>query len=84
MVQCAALKIHRSLIIEPPQRSDEYSSKAICHGLSSTLVSKPPTINGDGSSTLGGIAEPMHGSTQILILIPTTIRNETMDIFTCT
>lgn len=43
--QCAALKIHFSLIKEPPQTWEPNpSSSAICHGFCSIVVTNPPTI----------------------------------------
>lgn len=66
MVQCAALKIHRSLMISPPQRSDEYNNKTACHGFSSIVVSKPPTIIFDDESVAGvGIVDPAHEAIRI-------------------
>lgn len=88
IVQCAALKIHRSLMISPPQRSVEYSNKAACHGFSSIVVSKPPTIFDDESVVDVGIVDPAHGAIRIYknfkvsvevigkLLLPATIVNE--------
>lgn len=67
IVQCAALKIHRSLMISPPQRSAEYNNKAACHGFSSIVVSKPPTIFDDESvvDVDVGIVDPAHEAINI-------------------
>lgn len=57
-VQCAAVKIQRSEMIEAPQRCDEKYCKDTCHGFSSIVVSYPPTIRSSCSLTRGnGLAE---------------------------
>lgn len=43
-LQCAAVNIHRSPMIDPPQPCSPLDSNETCHGNCSILVVKPPAI----------------------------------------